>query len=69
MGHQFNLNSTKQLSDIFFVELKLPHGRKTKTGYSVDAEVLESLRGQHAAVDTCWSIASSASSSPPMSMT
>ena len=52
VGHQFNLNSPKQLSDIFFVELKLPHARKTKTGYSVDAEVLESLRGQHPAVDT-----------------
>jgi len=32
--------------------LKLPHARKTKTGYSVDAEVLENLRGQHPAVDT-----------------
>ncbi len=52
VGHQFNLNSPKQLSDIFFVELKLPHARKTKTGYSVDAEVLENLRGQHPAVDT-----------------
>jgi DNA polymerase I len=52
VGHQFNINSPKQLSDLFFVELKLPHARKTKTGYSVDAEVLEGLRGQHPAVDT-----------------
>ncbi len=52
VGHQFNINSPKQLGDILFTELKLPHGRKTKTGYSVDAEVLEGLRGLHAAVDT-----------------
>jgi DNA polymerase-1 len=51
VGHQFNVNSTRQLGDVLFVELKLPHGRKTKTGYSVDAEVLDGLRGQHAAVD------------------
>ncbi len=51
VGHQFNVNSTRQLGDVLFGELKLPHGRKTKTGYSVDAEVLDGLRGQHAAVD------------------
>jgi DNA polymerase-1 len=52
VGHQFNINSTKQLGDVLFTELKLPAGRKTKTGYSVDAEVLEGLSGQHAMVDT-----------------
>jgi DNA polymerase-1 len=51
VGHQLNINSTKQLGDVLFGELKLQRGRKTKTGYSVDAEVLESLRGHHAAVD------------------
>ncbi|HEX6541369.1 MAG TPA: DNA polymerase I [Ktedonobacterales bacterium] len=51
VGHQFNVNSTRQLGDVLFGELRLPHGRKTKTGYSVDAEVLEGLRGQHDAVD------------------
>ncbi|MGO8946296.1 MAG: DNA polymerase I [Ktedonobacterales bacterium] len=52
VGHQFNISSPKQLGDVLFGELRLPHGRKTKTGYSVDAEVLEGLRGQHPAVDT-----------------
>ncbi|GAC1447088.1 MAG: DNA polymerase I [Ktedonobacterales bacterium] len=52
VGHQFNINSTKQLGEVLFKELKLPPSRKTKTGYSVDAEVLEGLSGQHAAVDT-----------------
>ncbi|HEV7127567.1 MAG TPA: DNA polymerase, partial [Ktedonobacterales bacterium] len=52
VGHQFNLNSTKQLADVLFTELKLPPGRKTKTGYSVDAEELENHRGEHPAVDT-----------------
>ncbi|HEU5348685.1 MAG TPA: DNA polymerase, partial [Ktedonobacterales bacterium] len=51
VGHQFNVNSTRQLGEVLFGELKLPHGRKTKTGYSVDAEVLDGLLGQHAAVD------------------
>jgi DNA polymerase-1 len=52
VGHEFNLNSTKQLGDVLFTELKLPTRRKTKTGYSVDAEVLETLRGMHPVVDT-----------------
>ncbi len=51
VGHQFNLNSTKQLGEVLFSELKLPATRRTKTGYSVDAESLENLRGMHAAVD------------------
>lgn len=51
VGHAFNVNSTRQLGEVLFGELNLPHGRKTKTGYSVDAEVLDGLRGQHAAVD------------------
>ncbi len=51
VGHQFNINSTKQLGDILFGELKLPSGKKTKTGYSVSADVIESLRGKHPIVD------------------
>ncbi|WIG58030.1 MAG: DNA polymerase I [Ktedonobacterales bacterium] len=51
VGHQFNINSPKQLGDLLFGELKLPHGRKTKTGYSVEAGVLDGLRGQHEVVD------------------
>lgn len=51
VGHHFNINSTKQLGDILFGELKLPSGKKTKTGYSVSADVIESLRGQHPIVD------------------
>src|SRR5207244_5423058 len=51
VGHHFNINSTKQLGDILFGELKLPSGRKTKTGYSVSADVIESLRGKHPMVD------------------
>jgi DNA polymerase-1 len=51
VGHQFNINSTKQLGDILFGELNLPSGKKTKTGYSVSADVIESLRGKHPIVD------------------
>ena len=48
-GCEFNLNSPKQLSDILFSEdkLNLPHGKKTKNGYSTNADVLESLRDKH----------------------
>src|SRR5207245_2919236 len=40
-----------QLAEVLFVELKLPAGKKTKTGYSVNVDVIESLRGKHAVVD------------------
>jgi DNA polymerase-1 len=46
-GHEFNIGSTKQLADVLFEELKLPTGKKTKTGYSTDAEVLEALADAH----------------------
>jgi DNA polymerase-1 len=46
-GEEFNINSTKQLSVILFEKLGLKAGKKTKTGYSTDAEVLESLSDQH----------------------
>ncbi len=47
VGHQFTIGSPKQLGEILFEELRLPKGRKTKTGYSTDATVLEELRGVH----------------------
>ncbi len=50
-GHEFNINSTRQLAQVLFEELKLPSGKRTKTGYSVDQEVLEALRAEHAIVD------------------
>jgi len=42
-GHEFNLNSPKQLGTVFFEEMGLPALKKTKTGYSTDAEVMETL--------------------------
>lgn len=50
-GEQFNINSTQQLGHVLFEQLGLPPVKKTKTGYSTNAEVLEKLRGQHAIVD------------------
>ncbi|HXI44741.1 MAG TPA: DNA polymerase I, partial [Candidatus Acidoferrales bacterium] len=47
VGHEFTIGSPKQLGDILFGELQLPKGRKTKTGYSTDATVLEELVGVH----------------------
>lgn len=44
VGYEFNLNSPKQLGEALFEKLGLPHGKKTKSGYSTGAEVLESLR-------------------------
>ena len=43
-GRRINLNSPKQLGELLFEDLGLPAGRKTKTGYSTDAETLERLR-------------------------
>lgn len=42
-GEAFNINSPKQLGSILFEKLQLPHGKKTKTGYSTAADVLEKL--------------------------
>ncbi len=46
-GHEFNINSPKQLGKVLFEELKLPVIKKTKTGYSTNAEVLEKLAPSH----------------------
>jgi DNA polymerase-1 len=43
-GETFNINSPKQLGEILFGKLGLPHGKKTKTGWSTNADVLEKLR-------------------------
>ena len=45
-GHEFNINSPKQLGEVLFDELMLPSGKKTKTGWSTNAEVLEKLVGK-----------------------
>ncbi|MFN7145158.1 MAG: DNA polymerase, partial [Myxococcota bacterium] len=47
-GHPFNVGSTQQLGTVLFEELKLPVVKKTKTGWSTDAEVLEALAPRHA---------------------
>ncbi len=46
-GTEFNIGSPKQLQEVLFEKLQLPHGRKTKTGYSTDADVLEQLAAKH----------------------
>lgn len=46
-GEEFNINSPKQLGLILFEKLRLPFARKTKTGYSTAADVLEKLQGEH----------------------
>lgn len=46
-GHEFNINSPKQLGTVLFEELMLPAGKKTSRGWSTGAEVLEKLRGKH----------------------
>lgn len=50
-GEQFNINSTKQLGVVLFEKLGLPPVKKTKTGYSTNADVLEKLRGKHEIID------------------
>ncbi|MBC5581292.1 DNA polymerase I [Anaerofilum sp. BX8] len=51
VGYEFNLNSTKQLGDALFGKLGLPARKKTKSGWSTNAETLESLRGMHPVVE------------------
>lgn len=49
-GETFNLNSPKQLGEILFERMQLPHGKKTKTGYSTAADVLEKLAPEYPVV-------------------
>lgn len=50
-GSTFNINSPKQLGKVLFEDLKLPCKKKTKSGYSTNAEVLEGLRYEHPVVE------------------
>ena len=50
-GEEFNINSTQQLGRILFDQLGLPPVKKTKTGYSTNAEVLDKLRGKHPIIE------------------
>ena len=46
-GQKFNLNAPQQLAKVLFEDLRLPVGKRTKTGYSTDADTLETLREKH----------------------
>ena len=50
-GQEFNINSTKQLGEILFEKLELPPVKKTKSGYSTNAEVLEKLKDYHPIIE------------------
>ncbi|MBQ3181924.1 MAG: DNA polymerase I, partial [Clostridia bacterium] len=50
-GHEFNINSPKQLATVLFEELELKAVKKTKSGYSTNAEVLEKLKWEHPIVE------------------
>ena len=50
-GEEFNILSPKQLGHVLFDKLQLPAGKKTKTGWSTNADVLEKLRGKHPIID------------------
>jgi len=50
-NHRFNINSPRQLGEVLFEEMHLPHGKKTKTGWSTNADVLEKLRHEAPIVD------------------
>ncbi len=50
-GKEFNIQSPKQLGEVLFDDLKLPHAKKTKTGYSTNADILDKLRPYHPIID------------------
>ena len=50
-GYVFNINSPKQLGVFLFDELMLPYGKKTKTGWSTNADVLEKLQNKHPVIN------------------
>lgn len=50
-GKEFNIASPKQLGEVLFVDLGLPNGKKTKTGYSTSVEILNKIKGFHPIVD------------------
>lgn len=51
VGYEFNLNSPKQLGEALFNDLQLPHGKKTKSGWSTSADILEKLAPQYPIVE------------------
>ena len=51
VGYEFNVNSPKQLGEALFVKMGLPPRKKTKSGYSTNAETLESLRNESPVID------------------
>ncbi len=51
VGYEFNLNSPKQLAKALFEDMGLPAGKKTKSGYSTNADVLENLRAEYPVVE------------------
>jgi DNA polymerase-1 len=51
VAHEFAINSPAQLGELLFKELKLPAGKKTKTGFSTDASILENLREAHPVIN------------------
>ena len=51
VGHEFNIGSPQQLSQILFEELGLPKTRRTKLGYTTDAAAMDNLRGAHPVID------------------
>ena len=53
-GHEFNISSPKQLATVLFEEMHLPVIKKTKTGYSTNADVLEELRGQAPVIENIF---------------
>ena len=55
-GEEFNINSTKQLGRVLFERLGLPPVKKTQTGYSTDAEVLDTLAELHPVVGKCYRV-------------
>lgn len=52
IGHEFNINSPQQLSSVLYQELELPTPRKTKSGYSTGAAILEKLQEVHPVIKT-----------------
>ena len=50
-GEEFNINSPKQLGEILFEKMGLPKSKKTKTGYSTDAETLQKLSSKHGIIE------------------
>ncbi|MEC7715003.1 MAG: DNA polymerase, partial [Actinomycetota bacterium] len=50
-GQEFNVNSTKQLQQVLFTDLNLEPRKKTKTGFSTDAQTLEKMRGDHPIIE------------------